>query len=132
MNLLEIIIVLSITAGVAVINYLVYACSKISPRYIEFDDRRKSEIKLMKSYNEGFRKIFLMYIGTTVVITVFTLLSFSSFVACVLMAVQLMYTVGATFVMLWMYVRSVIYWEREFREGEEKKIREMLDFRMVA
>lgn len=132
MNLLEMIIVLSITLGVTIINYLIYGSSKLSPCYIEFDSRRRSEMKLMREYNDGFKKVFLMYLGTTVVITFFMLISFSWFVALVLMAVQLMYTVGATLVMVWMYVRSVIYWEREFREEEGKKMREVLDFRMVA
>lgn len=132
MNLLEVVIILCITGGVVVINYLVFACSKISPCYIEFDDRRKSEIKLMREYNEGFTKIFMMYIATTFVIALFTLASFSAFVAYVLMGIQLLYTVVASLVMLWMYVRSRLYWEREFREEEAKKMREVLDFRMVA
>jgi len=48
------------------------------------------------------------------------------------MGIQLLYTVVASLVMLWMYVRSRLYWEREFREEEAKKMREVLDFRMVA
>ncbi len=127
MSLLEIIIVLSITAGVMIINYLIFACSKISPCYIEFDNRRKKEMKLMGEYNDGFRKIFMMYVVTVAVITLFTLLSFSKFVAFVLMAVQLMYTVGATLVMSWMYVRSKLYWEREFEKEEKIKASQVCD-----
>ncbi len=132
MNLLEVVIILCITGGVVVINYLVFACSKISPCYIEFDDRRKSEMKLMREYNEGFTKIFMMYIATTFVIALFTLASFSAFVAYVLMGIQLLYTVVASLVMLWMYVRSRLYWEREFREEEGKKISEICDFELAV
>ncbi len=118
---IDIFIVIFLSAAVMVINYLIFACSKISPCYIEFDDRKKSEMKLMREYNEGFKKVFLMYIFTCVIISLLLLASFVGFVAMVLMAVQLMYTVGASLVMLWMYVRSFLYWEREFKKQEEKR-----------
>lgn len=118
MNFIEIIIVLSVSVAVMFINYLVFAHSKISPYYIEFDERRKSEIRLMNSYNEGFRKIFYIYIFTCVTLSLMLLASFCGFVAMVLMTVQLLYTVLAFLAMLWMYIRSVLYWEREFKREE--------------
>ncbi len=127
MNLLEMIIVLSITVGVTIINYLIYGSSKLSPCYIEFDSRRRSEMKLMREYNDGFKKVFLMYLGTTTVITFFMLISYSWFVALVLMAVQLVYTVGATLIMVWMYVRSKLYWELEFKKEEKVKASQVCD-----
>ena len=132
MNILGMVMVLSITAAVMVINYLIFACSKISPCYIEFDDRKRSEMRLMKEYNEGFKKVFGMYLFTSVIISLFVLISFSSFAAMVLMAVQITYTVGSSMVMMWMYVRSVIYWERDFREQEKAQFKEMLELDLVA
>ena len=132
MNILGIVIVLSITAAVMVINYLIFACSKISPCYIEFDDRKRKEMRLMREYNEGFKKVFGMYLFTSVIISLFVLISFSSFAAMVLMAVQITYTVGSSMVMMWMYVRSVIYWERDFREQEKAQFKEMLELDLVA
>lgn len=119
LSFLNIIIVLSVVVGVMVINYLIFNCSKISPCYIEFDDRKKSEMRLMRRYNEGFDKIFKMYMFTSIVIAMMVLASFSFFAAIVLLGVQIMYTIGASVVMIWMYIRSVLYWNMEFRRTEE-------------
>lgn len=127
LNILNVAVVLSVMVAVMVVNYLIFACSKISPCYIQFDDRKKSEMKLMKEYNEGFKKVFLMYVATSIVIALLMVASFSAFVAMVLMAAQIIYTVGAFVVMMWMYVRSVLYWEMDFRKEEKRKASQICD-----
>ncbi len=127
LNIVNVSIILSVMVAVMVINFLIFACSKISPCYIEFDDRKKSEMKLMKEYNIGFKKVFGIYVTTSLIIALFLVASFSSFVAMVLMVAQIIYTVGSVLVMLWMYVRSILYWENEFKKEEKRRASQLSD-----
>lgn len=106
----EIILVLCGMAIVVGINYMIQFCSKVSPCYIEFDDRRQEEMFLMKKYNIFSEKVFKGYIAASLVLGVMILLSESLILAVIVMILQLLYTIAAFTVMLMMYERSLLYW----------------------
>lgn len=100
----------------AMVTYLIQYDSVISPGYIEFDDRRKKEVKLMIGYNNIFDKAFKIYIVLLVIAIILYLYMGSIVFLMAGLYIQLIYFGITIFVMGSMYVRSIHYWNTEGRK----------------
>ena len=94
------------------VTYLIQYCSVISPGFIEFDDRSNKELRLMQLYNKITDKGFLVYL---LLVLVSILMSYKWEVIVFLIVgllIQIIYFSLIMSLMIFMYLRSKLYWKK--------------------
>lgn len=93
-------------------TYIIQYRSVISPCFVEFDDRRKREMKLMEIYNKIMENSFKAYITLLIMAVLFSYITESILFALVGLYIQIVYFSVSMIVMIGMYYRSCLYWKR--------------------
>lgn len=93
-------------------TYIIQYKSVISPCFVEFDDRRKKELRLMKVYNKIMESFFKVYITLIVMAVIFSYMTGNIIFALAGMYIQIIYFSISMIVMMGMYCRSRLYWRR--------------------
>lgn len=103
-------IVLLVAMG---LTYVIQYESVISPGYISFDDRDRNELKIMYIYNRlmniGFSVYVILAYSVAIVAYVKNDLSYLQ----TTLYIQFIYFIINLSVMIIMYYRSYLYWERK-------------------
>lgn len=95
------------------VTYLIQFYSTISPCNIEFDGKSRREMKLMKTYNELFDRIFYIA-GSAIMLFTSIVIFLMDNMFIVLMVLELLYFVCNIICMMVMYIRSIIYFSRKY------------------
>ncbi len=103
------VIVMTVAAG---FTYIIQYRSVISPCFIEFDDRRIGELRLMTAYNRIMESSFKAYIALITAAVLFFYLTGNIIFELTGLYIQIIYFVVSVIVMICMYYRSIIYWRR--------------------
>ena len=103
----------AIVMAVAVsFNYVIQYKSVISPCFVEFDDRRAKELRLMAVYNKIMERSFHAYIILVLIAFLFYCRTGNIIFELVGLYIQIIYFAASMVVMSCMYYRSILYWKR--------------------
>ena len=102
-----------IVMAVAVLfTYVIQYKSVISPCFVEFDDRRIKELKLMVVYNKVMENGFRAYIVLIVTAVMFSYMTENIIFALAGLYIQIIYFGVSMIIMVGMYYRSCVYWRK--------------------
>lgn len=101
-----------VMAVAVVFTYVIQYKSVISPCFVEFDDRRIKELKLMVIYNKIMESSFRTYITLIVMAVLLSYVMGNTIFALVGLYIQILYFGVSMVVMVGMYYRSCLYWKR--------------------
>lgn len=103
------VIVMAVAVG---FTYVIQFRSVISPCFVEFDDRRIGELRLMAVYNKIMESSFRAYIVLVITAALFYYMTGNIIFELVGLYIQIIYFVASIIVMSCMYYRSILYWRR--------------------
>lgn len=101
-----------VMAVAVVFTYIIQYRSVISPCFVEFDDRRIKELRLMAVYNRIMESSFRGYIVLVIIAFLFYCGTGNILFELVGLYIQIVYFAVSITVMAGMYYRSILYWKR--------------------